>query len=78
MPGLPAVPLADPDCFLRVGQPARSFLEAGAVLVLFESAGAVERQHRGLTWDDVLAIRRSDEPAVRLSAALWGVGHANP
>jgi integrase len=65
-------PLADPDCFLRVGQPARSFLEAGEVLVLFESAEAVERQHRGLTWDDVLAIRRSDEPAARL-ARRYGV-----
>jgi integrase len=56
-------PLADPDCFLRVGQPARSFLEAGEVL---------ERKHRGLTWDDVLAIRRSDEPGVRL-ARRYGV-----
>jgi hypothetical protein len=65
-------PLADPDCFLRVGQPARSFLEAGEVLVLFESAEAVERKHRGLTWDDVLAIRRSDEPGVRL-ARRYGV-----
>jgi integrase len=42
------------------------------VLVLFESAEAVERKHRGLTWDDVLAIRRSDEPGVRL-ARRYGV-----
>jgi integrase len=64
--------LADPDCFLRVRQPARSFLEAGQVAVLFESAQAVERKHRGLTWDDVLAIRRSDEPSVHL-ARRYGV-----
>ena len=60
-------PLDDRECFLREESKPRSFLEVPQALALLEAARALERDQRGLNWEDVEAIRRSPESAVRLA-----------
>ena len=65
-------PLADPDCYLRSPAPRRSFLELTEIEALLDAATALEKEHRGLGWTEVRAIRDSRESAVSL-ARRYGV-----
>lgn len=60
-------PAEDPDCYVRVSTPSRSFLELGQIETMVEAARTVEVEHRGLTWPEVRAIRASTATAVSLA-----------
>lgn len=44
---------------VKQSQPSRSFLQVFQAIALLNAATEIERRHRGLTWDDVVAIRRA-------------------
>jgi hypothetical protein len=46
---------------------SRSFLELEQIAVVLQAADEIEARHRGLTWDAVDRIRRSDRSAVALA-----------
>ena len=48
--------------------PKRSFLQVDEIQAVLQAARDVEREQRGLDWDDVRAIRASDAPNTRLAA----------
>jgi integrase len=48
----------------------RSFLYPHQVLAMLDAAKLLEDQHRGLDWQKVRYIRRSDKPAVALASEL--------
>ncbi len=57
---------------VRAGAPARSYLQPCQALAMIDAAEALEADRRGLTWDDVKAIRASRLSAVKL-AKQYGV-----
>jgi len=65
-------PLTDPDCYLRVPTPQRSFLQVTQIDACCTAARVLEAEHRGLSWKEARAIRSSEEPAVRL-ARRYGI-----
>lgn len=48
-------------------RPRRAFLEVHQAIALIESARDIEAKYRGLTWEDVHAIRKSSASAVSLA-----------
>src|SRR3954451_2692892 len=57
----------DRDSRVKPESPQRSFLEIDQAIGLIEAARSLEEQHRGLTWNDVDAIRGSSKSALALS-----------
>lgn len=58
---------ADPQTLVREEGPQRSFLEPFQLAAVIDASVILERERRGLTWDDVHAIRGSDESNVALA-----------
>jgi integrase len=58
---------SDPETLVREDGPQRSFLEPFQMAAVSDASVVLEREHRGLTWDDVHAIRASDESNVALA-----------
>jgi integrase len=54
----------------RQERPRRSFLEIEQIIAIQRAADLVEAEHRGLTWETVGQIRRSDRSAVALAREL--------
>ena len=52
---------------VREDGPRRSFLEPFQVAALLDAGAALEQAHRGLTWEDVHAIRASSDSNVALA-----------
>jgi integrase len=57
----------DPHTFVREDGPQRSFLEPFQVAALLDAGAALEQARRGLSWDDVHAIRASSDSNVALA-----------
>lgn len=57
----------DRDSRVKPESPQRSFLELDQAIALIAAARSLESQHRGLTWDDIDAIRASEKSALALS-----------
>ena len=57
----------DPHTLVREDGPQRSFLEPFQVAALLDASAALEQARRGLSWDDVHAIRASSESNVALA-----------
>ena len=49
----------DPETLVGESGPTRSFLEPFQVSALLDAGALLQSEHRGLTWDDVHAIRAS-------------------
>jgi integrase len=60
-------PAADPQTLVREDGPRRSFLEPYQIVALLDAGVALERDHQGLTWDDVHAIRASESSNLALA-----------
>jgi integrase len=58
---------SDPETLVREAGPTRSFLEPFQVSALLDAGALLESEHRGLTWDDVHAIRASSASNVALA-----------
>jgi integrase len=65
-------PADDRDLLVRAAAPSRSYLEVVQLAVLLEAADLLERESRGLTWDEAREIRASKAPA-RSLAREYGV-----
>ena len=63
-------PAADPELRLREPRPIRPFLEPGQIDALLTAARALEARHRGLDWEKVRYIRRSERSNVALAREL--------
>ena len=57
----------DPQTLVREDGPQRSFLEPFQVAALLDASAALEQARRGLSWDDVHAIRASSDSNVALA-----------
>ena len=57
----------DPETLVRESGPTRSFLEPFQVSALLDAGALLQSEHRGLTWDDVHAIRASTASNVALA-----------
>jgi hypothetical protein len=57
----------DPHTLVREDGPQRSFLEPFQVAALLDASAALEQARRGLSWDDVHAIRASSDSNVALA-----------
>lgn len=44
---------------VKASAPSRSFLQVAQAIAILSAAGAIEQRHRGLKWDDIVAIRRA-------------------
>jgi integrase len=60
-------PAAEPQTLVREDGPRRSFLEPFQIVALLDAGEALEREHRGLTWDDVHDIRASADSNLALA-----------
>lgn len=58
----------DRQSMVRPEPPNRTFLQAQQMQAVLDTAVAVEREQRGLDWQDVQEIRASDAPHTRLAA----------
>ncbi|MGH3642599.1 MAG: tyrosine-type recombinase/integrase [Mycobacterium sp.] len=58
----------DRHSMVRAQKPNRSFLQVDELEAVLNAASDVEREQRGLDWDDVQAIRASDAPNTHLAA----------
>jgi integrase len=58
---------SDPETLVRESGPTRSFLEPFQITALLDAGGALEREHRGLSWDDIHVIRASTASNVALA-----------
>ncbi|MGH2821474.1 MAG: hypothetical protein ACRDLY_00325 [Thermoleophilaceae bacterium] len=56
---LPGPVLDDPECFLRVKAPNRSFPEVVQVEVFLDAARLLDGDHREFSWPELCAIRSS-------------------
>jgi integrase len=65
----------DRHSMVRADAPKRSFLQVDEIQAVLQAARDIEREQRGLDWDDVRAIRASQAPNTRL-AAQYGVSDA--
>jgi integrase len=59
--------LDDPDCFLRVKAPNRSFLEVVQVEAFLDAARLLDRDQREFSWREVCAIRVDSRPATQVA-----------
>ena len=59
--------LDDPDCFLRVKAPNRSFLEVFQVEAFLDAARLLDGEHREFSWREVCANRADSRPATQVA-----------